>query len=634
MKGQVFKKILILSILFTSITTFFLIQNKLPEVIFQNYIYYLLAKGFTAFDQPYHIITILNNPYQAIDIVNNKLLLEQINFTKKLLISSSLKAFYYNLIFISIIILAFIKKEQKLSKTNIIKGTKPINPILLKTKISLLDNFLVPNIKIADIPYPIGLETKHTLITGTTGVGKTVLLSDIITQIRNSKTGKAIIYDKMGVYTKRFYDPRKGDILLNPLDQRFPKNYNITNEINHNQDYTADLIAKAFIPANKYGDPFWDMSAREVLAQCLIFLKNKRIEAEEHQNKNTEDNIKNNTTNKEENNDKSAINYQNITLKDIFFSGNIIQANTIFKEIVDSSLSLQKILSDSAEKTSASILAVVATYLKSMRYFPNVEITENNDHKPFSISNWIQDENQTGFLIIPSIGNQHEALTPIISTFIEIAVNNLLSLNQSQTRRIWFILDELPSLNYIPSLLDGLAQSRQFGGSFILTLQSLSQLNKIYHQDDTNSITDICNTKIIFRANNKQTAQYSADSLGGVKLSESKEGFSYGSHEMRDGVSLHRQEKTQNIIDPLDIMDLKDLNFFLKMGTYPVTKTKMNIKHYEETEKPLIEREKTKEKSIPVNKQSLNNKKDNKTSNNKTNIVKNNKKIQEFDLIS
>jgi len=597
MKGQVFKKIVVLSIIFIVIAIYLTIKDNLPEDIFQNYIYYLLAKGFVAFNQPYHILNILNNPYQAIDIINNQLLLQQIAFTKKLIATAFIKAFYYNLIFISIVIFSFIKKEQKLSKTNIIKGNNSINPFLLRTKISLQNTF-IPNIKIANIPYPLALETKHTLITGTTGTGKTVLLSDMINQIRKSKTGKAIIYDKMGVYTKRFYDPSKGDILLNPLDPRFPKDYNILNEID--KEYSADLIAKAFIPANKYGDPFWDMSAREVLAQCLIFLKKKKEEDSKQ--------------------------YQNITLKDIFFSEDIKRANKLFKEIVDSSLSLQKILSDSAEKTSASILAVVSTYLKSMRYFPDVvNQQEENKSKPFSIANWIKDENKTGFIIIPSIGNQHEALTPIISTFIEIAVNNLLSLNQSQSRRIWFILDELPSLNYIPSLLDGLSQSRQFGGSFILTLQSLSQLNKIYHQDDTNSITDICNTKIIFRANNKQTAKYASDSLGGIKLSESKEGFSYGSHEMRDGVNFHRQEKDQNIIDPLDIMALKDLNFFLKFGTHRVTKTKLKIKDYQERQEGLLERKEEGGENEKTNENNI--KKDSK-------ITKNNKSIKESDLIS
>ena len=85
----------------------------------------------------------------------------------------------------------------------------------------------------------------------------------------------------------------------------------------------------------------------------------------------------------------------------------------------------------------------------------------------FSVREWIERE-EAGFLFLTSRGDQHASLRGLISTWLEIAVNALLSLPREDGRRIWVILDELPTLHQLPSLRPGLAESRQFGGCFVL----------------------------------------------------------------------------------------------------------------------------------------------------------------------
>ena len=74
--------------------------------------------------------------------------------------------------------------------------------------------------RIAGIPWPKRAETQHTMVSGTTGSGKTVLISDLVSQIRN-RNERCILYDKMGTYTRSFFDP-SCDVLMNPLDARSP----------------------------------------------------------------------------------------------------------------------------------------------------------------------------------------------------------------------------------------------------------------------------------------------------------------------------------------------------------------------------------------------------------------------------
>lgn len=61
-------------------------------------------------------------------------------------------------------------------------------------------------------------ETSHTLITGTTGSGKTNSFHVFLPQIRK-RGDRAIILDVTGDYITRYYN-EKTDIILNPLDER------------------------------------------------------------------------------------------------------------------------------------------------------------------------------------------------------------------------------------------------------------------------------------------------------------------------------------------------------------------------------------------------------------------------------
>ena len=74
--------------------------------------------------------------------------------------------------------------------------------------------------RLADIPFPPRSETQHTIVSGTTGSGKTVLISDLVAQIRH-KGERCVLYDKMGSYTRKFFDPAR-DILLNRLTPARP----------------------------------------------------------------------------------------------------------------------------------------------------------------------------------------------------------------------------------------------------------------------------------------------------------------------------------------------------------------------------------------------------------------------------
>ena len=109
----------------------------------------------------------------------------------------------------------------------------------------------------------------------------------------------------------------------------------------------------------------------------------------------------------------------------------------------------------------------------------------------------------------------------------------MLSLAQDDGRRIWVILDELPTLHQVPSLQPGLAESRQFGGCFVLGVQVASALRDLYGRNGAETISGLCGTRVVLAAPDRDTAQWSADSLGRSEVEEVAEGYSYGANTIR-----------------------------------------------------------------------------------------------------
>jgi len=194
-----------------------------------------------------------------------------------------------------------------------------------------------------------------------------------------------------------------------------------------------------------------------------------------------------------------------------------------------------------------------------------------DEGEPFSIRQWVSREDGDGFLFLTSRGDQHASLRGLISTWLEIAVNALLSLDQADGRRIWVILDELPTLHQVPSLQPGLAESRQFGGCFVLGVQVASALRDLYGRNGAETISGLCGTRVVLAAPDRDTAQWSADSLGRSEVEEVAENVSYGANTIRDGVSLTPRRELRALALPADIMRLPNLHGYLKFpGPYPV----------------------------------------------------------------
>ena len=399
-----------------------------------------------------------------------------------------------------------------------------VQPLYLR----LLQNFSVSaglaSYRIAGIPYPPRAETQHTIVSGTTGAGKTVLIADLVEQIR-TRGERCVIYDKMGSYTRFFFDPGK-DVLMNPLDARAPR-WSPFLEARSPRDF--DMMAAALIPQQRDTvDPFWVTAARQLFSNGAAVLWKKGVT-------------------------------ENRVLVEHLLKTEL----TALAEAMEGTVA-QSIVDPGNPKTALSVRAMLTAHLGALEFLPDTG-------KPFSIREWISRDDGGGFLFLTSQGDQHASLRGLISTWLEIAVNALLSLSQDDGRRVWIILDELPTLHQVPSLQPGLAESRQFGGCFVLGVQVASALRDLYGRNGAETISGLCGTRVVFAAPDRDTAQWSADSLGRSEIEELSQGMSYGANTVRDGVSLTPRRELRALALPSEIMRLPNLTGYLKFpGPFPV----------------------------------------------------------------
>ena len=115
------------------------------------------------------------------------------------IIESAFLGLRYGVIAILALLVVFWLRGRQLNRKKRIRGAELATPMQLRRQVlstyavsARVGHALSLSIRasrarpyrIADVPYPERAETQHTIVSGTTGSGKTVLISDLVAQIR------------------------------------------------------------------------------------------------------------------------------------------------------------------------------------------------------------------------------------------------------------------------------------------------------------------------------------------------------------------------------------------------------------------------------------------------------------------
>lgn len=382
---------------------------------------------------------------------------------------------------------------------------------------------------ISGLPLVKDSETQHLLLTGTTGAGKTNMLKELIPQIRESGD-RAIIFDVTGEFVDRFYNPET-DLILNPLVEN-SVSWLPWNDCHTDEEYNN--LAAAFVDGESIKtDRYWEDAARTVLVEALKKQESTRsIESMLH-----------------------VINRAD--LKDFckYFS-DTDAAGYVSRE---------------AEKGTASVRSTLASKVKELKYL--------KDKGDFSIKDWINGENRKGWLFVSIKPNDLDTLRPLLSAWANIAIKGMLDRPHSgENEKMWFVMDELPAMQKIPSLAMVLAQGRKYGACMVAGIQNIAQLERIYGSASSQELLDLFRTKFFFAVGDNTIAEYASKSLGEIEIDETKESLSYGSNTIRDGVNINSSIRMKRLVLPDEIKNLEPNSCFVKLcGNYPITKLKVDL---------------------------------------------------------
>ncbi|EKH9209874.1 type IV secretion system DNA-binding domain-containing protein [Citrobacter sedlakii] len=417
-----------------------------------------------------------------------------------------------------------VKRGEEIKEDKYIRGAKLVSAEKLKGEI--VEKHGVSDLTLGDFPLPTGFSKKHTLISGTTGAGKSTALTHLLKAIR-ARGDRAVVYDKKGEFVEMFY--RDGvDHILNPADSR---SHQWTPWEEMASPFDADWIAETLLPSsnsNSGSEKFFTSAARAVVSAAL---QNLYLDGP-----------------------KSLLSLLRAT------AWNDLE---LLKELVAGTPAATYFNEDN-ERTLESIRSTIVDGVRPLRL-----LKEENKKGFFSIRDWIAEGDEPNaddsWLFLPVRESEIEIQKPLISTWIQAAAKGLMARGVNNERTLWIVVDELPSLKKIPALSMLMAEGRGFGAAVVLGIQEINQLEEEFGKNTSRTILGLCSTQLHFRLNNADTAEWVSKVLGEAEREEVDEDLNYSADDIRDGVRVSSKRQNRKIVLPSEIMDLPDLSCFAKI---------------------------------------------------------------------
>jgi type IV secretory pathway TraG/TraD family ATPase VirD4 len=384
----------------------------------------------------------------------------------------------------------------------------------------------------AGVPVPPLDETKHFKLIGTTGTGKSTCIRELLRGALD-RGDRAVIADPDGGYLNQFYQPNRGDVILNPFDPRSHR-WDLFGEVE--AVYDADQLARSLIPDFSGEDRTWRNYARIFLGSVI----RQMHRADRH--------------------DLTTL-YRLLT-----------SASTEELRELLAGTAAAPFVAQNNEKFFASVRAVTNTYTAALE-----QLEERADALAFSVRQWVRRGNAGGkaaVLFLPYSAGQIATLRNVISAWMRLAIYEAMSLGEGD-QRLWFVVDELDALGTIDGLKDALARLRKFGGRCVLGFQSIAQVSTTYGPGEAQTIVENCGNTLILRCSASEdggTARFASKLIGErevirEQVSHSRRlGFLSQPH---SSVSRSLQHVVETAVLPSEIEQLPDLAGYLKLASRP-----------------------------------------------------------------
>lgn len=335
--------------------------------------------------------------------------------------------------------------------------------------------------------------SKHTLLIGGTGCGKTTLFYNFVSQIKKNMTDDdvMIVFDSKGDFYSKFYD-KSNDLVIGNSKQYFQKSehWNIYKEIladgwdEREFIINAQEICKSFFQERTKNttNGFFPNAARDLLSStiCAFIREGKKdheIVKEFFYNNKLKEFL-----------DLSDPNM----IIDLLGSGS--DTNAIISYISGDSAQSQGVLSEMFSIVREIFIGVFA------------------EKGAFSIREFVRNKGKKTLFIEYdlSIGS---VLIPVYRVLIDLALKEALGRNKHEGN-VYLICDEFKLLPHLQHIDDGVNFGRSLGVKVFAGIQSVEQLFEIYGQSRGKNIVAGFSSVYAFRPNDTPTREFVSGLFG------------------------------------------------------------------------------------------------------------------------
>lgn len=375
-------------------------------------------------------------------------------------------------------------------------------------------------IEVAGVPLPNKSETRGILLCGTPGAGKSQVLSRAI-HTALERRNSVVAVDRGGELLSQLY--RAGDVIFCPLDRRAP-DWSLLVEARNDVD--RDTLGDLLFPQRGDGSPgdFFQQAAGVVFKALL------RVCADEN--------------------------------------------NGALWTLLANKRELERTLSGTeaeqyiAAREWGGVYGNMMNALQWLKYLP-----PNSGQNAYSIRTFVAESDANPgralWAVIPK--RAASALNPMAALLVGLVAHETLSLEPSETRRVWLATDELGNLPMLHKFNEVLTEGRKHGLSPLSGLQNLAQLRQKYGRDGAQVLMSCYQTWLILRQGDAESAEAMSRHIGEREVKEWHRNEGHSSGEGRSSRNSGKSEhvRVKRTVLGTELKELPDLRGYLCISPYP-----------------------------------------------------------------
>jgi hypothetical protein len=320
------------------------------------------------------------------------------------------------------------------------------------------------------IRIPRSREAEHLAVCGANGSGKTSVLMGISDQAER-EGATCIIYDPHRQFTRRYYDPSRGDVILHSVDERMP-HWNPSHEVDYTTLETGRMTALAAAESLYPGHPgqrdwFFTDASRRMYQHCMVHY---RPDAEQ-----------------------------------------LVHLYEHMDPLIDAitkGTDLEVMLTKNAGPQRAGIQATASQCLPALRQVPPA----SPDRPTWSAREFAK--HRKGWVFLTAKTETRVAMRPLHSLWLDSLIMRLIDEGMKPgLPRVYIIIDETQALQELPQLATVLRESRKSDVSVAIGFHAKSDLRGKY-QEEAETIISAPATKFMLRIGDPEAQEWASKICG------------------------------------------------------------------------------------------------------------------------